>query len=605
MNNQSKHSVITENESDNAKSIQKESTKNRRLLFLVVVVCIVIISVLFLNFLFIMLSCFPEILEYCFGIELKGGLDYSQRVESSIISSGITIIGVVITVWTGLNIVNILDKRYFDNLEQNVSNLNVKVTKLNDEAKKYSGKFEELNNNVSKLNREAENYQKKFLSLKRELTKFNLELKRQENERKNAQIRTDKMRLLQEMYITLSDESTKILIKKIESDRSDIPYLKLVEIEQKYRSVYQAHQDKFFMNYQLIKIANEGIGLAQEIIQTNTKNYNRTLEVYLNYRIAEFNFYKGYCVNIERKECYENSIKIYYKYYSDFGAQVPKFVDNFVYLKNSFVKFYVADENRTITAYMCNSIGESYSKIIQIKNELIKNNLCSIIDIQEMERKAVFYCLCANYLVAKSVYKRNFGCVLERVYGICSEHKDEILRIYSDALNLDANNINNFINLLSAYRKIIYKDIHILDLPEPDVGALQLCDNINSFSELWKKTPINDRNEARQFLNLLHIFAKRAKTLHARSYVGFEYECFYYCVISLISLSDHNGSTIDDDSKNLRQYISFAEENLEILQMLKPNSVEYESAENNPIKNLQYNISLLKEELNGLKSTEN
>lgn len=577
MNKQSKHHVTIENESDNAKSIKKESTKNRRLLFLVVVVCIVIISVLFLNFLFIMLSCFPEILEYCFGIELKGGLDYSQRVESSIISSGITIIGVVITVWTGLNIVNILDKRYFDNLEQDVSNLNAKVTQLNQEATDYKNKIFSLNN----------------------------ELERQENERKKAQIRTDKMRLLQEMYITLSDESTKILITKIESDKSDIPYLKLVEIEQKYRSVYQAHQDKFFMNYQLIKIADEGIGLAQEVIQTNTKNDNRTLEVYLNYRIAEFNFYKGYCVNIERKECYENSIKIYFDYYSDFGAQVPKFDDNFVYSKNSFVKPFVADENRTITAYMCNSIGESYSKILQIKNELTKNNLCSKFYIQEMERKAVFYCLCANYLVAKSVYKRNLGYVLERVYGICSEHKDEILRIYRDALNLDADNINNFINLLSAYRKIIYKDIQILDLPEPDVGALQLCDNINSFSEQWTKTPINDRNEALQFLNLLHILSKRAKTLHVRSYVGFEYECFYYCVISLISLSDHNGSTIDDDSKNLRQYISFAEENLEILQMLKPNSVEYESAENNPIKNLQYNISLLKEELNGLKSTEN
>lgn len=110
----------------------------------------------------------------------------------------------------------------------------------------------------------------------------------------------DKDRFLHELYLYQCDDVTNDLVKmmkKIPVDKeSDISFFKLLEIEQKFRSVIKMHRSEYKYDEILCDIADNGIESAQALCdKMNDNDNNKIAELYLFSRIAGFYFYKGYC----------------------------------------------------------------------------------------------------------------------------------------------------------------------------------------------------------------------------------------------------------------------------------------------------------------------
>lgn len=97
--------------------------------FLIVVLAIVIILITATNTVFTFAICFPNLVDAVFpsantpeGIHATTSmLTAVEKVESTIISNCIAIIGIAVSVWAGLNIIQVLEKGKLDELRKEVS----------------------------------------------------------------------------------------------------------------------------------------------------------------------------------------------------------------------------------------------------------------------------------------------------------------------------------------------------------------------------------------------------------------------------------------------------------------------------------------------------
>lgn len=320
--------------------------------------------------------------------------------ESSLLSSGLSIIGIAISVWAALNIINALDKKDFEALKE---------------------KYELLHNEQEKRRQELE----------------------EENERqKKQQQENNKNLFIGELIKSIADYSTELLVEKMGAitATSNIPFVEMIRVEQLFSNAYQLHERKKD-DKELEKTASEGIQYAEELLskleeQTDTP---REILLYLSYRIGEFCFYKAYCksvVDTEVKILFEKAIKQYENSMELFNAHIPKFDVDKEYPR---IVSEESPENRKISYYMCNTIGEAYSKIIERSAGLRKAGVPEDL-LALYGKKAVFYC---TYAVAWSEYKnekylRNLGCALERGYGeqkCIRENAIRISDVYQKAMN--------------------------------------------------------------------------------------------------------------------------------------------------------------------------
>lgn len=486
--------------------------------------------------------CYPE----WFNITITETLKGSEKIEASLLSVCISIIGLAVAVWTGLNIANSIDKRHVDELRNNINDLSneVKTQATN------------INDDYYKINKDVEI--------------FKSQIKENENLRKKEQNNVDKGKLLHEMYFTADDETTKKLIEKVAeiSNEYNAPFLQLVEVEQKYRSVYAMHRSEFNQDEDLLKEAAEGIEIAETIM---SKVYSiPSLCLYLNYRMGCFNFYSGYCcLGKDRVNFYEKAIYFFEDCTKLMDAFIPKFDSDVVSLNTHFIK--CKDAVPGISAHLCNSIGESYSKIIQIKTSLIKNKICSEEQMDDYGKHAVFYCGYANFWVDKNVYKRNYACALERHFGFKTPYYQTICDEYLKALIKGADNVNNFKNVVSIYDKHINLFLEI-NFASPNKKRNPSLDS-DEFAKHLIKIDAKGNEDFKKTLSELHKLALQTKTIHPKEYVGYQYDCIYYrdrCAVFGNYKLENDTESIAKAKENAQKYLDLAEENWVYLNLIAP-----------------------------------
>ncbi len=341
----------------------------------------------------------------------------NSRVESGIVATGMTVIGIAIAVWAGLNIVNAIERKEFQDLNERLS----EQTKL---------EFNELN---------IESFRESFLI---------------------------------ELFKTQSDpfslyfyrEFSKYRINSIEK----IPYDKLLQIEQKYSQVYFMHTSKKETNKILLQYANDGILIINNIDGYTADINNKVFEEYLLSRLYDFYFYQGYCMedNNNACACFLKAAKGFLNLSKkmDLGLPSPKEICE----KNKYEE--VNSEKIDLCIYFANAIGESYSK--NMRSYSTNNN-----KKREFGDCAIGYCKLAVYLLSslsdknqitseREVYYRNYAVALENYNNLFGtiDYK-EILNNYKKSFKLILNDNEDsekrvksvYYALLSYYHRLIEK----------------------------------------------------------------------------------------------------------------------------------------------------
>ncbi len=405
-----------------------------------------------------------------------------KGVESTLLATGLSIIGLAIAVWTGLNIVNAITK---DDLQD----IKSKFEKSKDEI------VEQYKNAEKKTTDMQESFQKQFDNTEKEFCKFYTELKK-----------STFALFLQELFKTEKDICSRYFYYKFShfNERDIVIDLELwsllYQIEQKFVEVYNLHQSIYAEDSVLVKKANTGLSLIEELkhkksIDTNdlfteavgdfaSENPDNIIKQFLHFRKAEFNFYKGYVKtnNIETAENFLSSAKTYFSFAKIFGCFI-----NLNDIEDIGVDIPIyKGEQPEIAAYLANSIGESYSKMLHLLPTKFDTFKTSYGDIEQnflegYAKKAIFYCECAVKWApkARETYYRNLGCAYERAEKLKGEigtRKKEVLSNYKTSLSLmikekspalyTQNNVYHVI--LSYYERIIKQrfieyDKNILD----------------------------------------------------------------------------------------------------------------------------------------------
>lgn len=492
---------------------QKNNAQHSTYGIVIISIFIAVVLIAIANILCVLAMCYPQL----FGIKLSRNLSDGEIIQSTILSDGIAIIGLAVAVWTGLNIANSIEKREVDRLQQRVHELNKGI----------------------------------------------IERGLQHNQ-------VERERFLHEMFATAKDEATNELIGLFRDlpIECNIPFLRLLYIEQKFRIVYELHRSEFNQDENLCKTAAEGISSAKELLE-NVEN--STAKLYLHFRIAEFHFYMGYCcLGKKRLDHFITAINIYEELAAGFCAGIPEFKSDELYPN---INYLPCKKNPSISAYFCNSVGEAYSSIVQEKKQLMTEGV-SADDLRIYGLKAIFFCAYANHLVTNSVYRRNLGCAIERIYGAI-EHYEELKEIYNMALLLGHKNASNFKTLVSIYDKYINSILNIEPIAPTEKRANQLCGkefahNLNSLVH----DPQEPLSDVMTVLKDIHTVSKQAKAIHPSESVGYQYDCIFYRDMCAVYYGSHllmmDFNVVAEMKKTAKSYLDKAEENWIILSIIAP-----------------------------------
>ena len=433
------------------------------------------------------------------------------------------LIGLAIAVWTGLNIANSIERREVDKLQR-------KVYDLGEEIKYNTDEIKERNLQMNQV---------------------------------------DKDRFVHELELLDEDIATqelKKLFQKI-AVSVEVSFLKLLEIEQNFNSVYAMHDSKYSDNEELKSTAKHGIELT-ETLMSQTKD--PIVKLYLKFRIAEFHFYMGYCCRW--KECAGHFIKateLYQECADGFQADIPQFNDDEEWPN---IKYRNCQKVPDISAYFCNTIGEAYSKIVH-NNQGKNKDKCSDAEIKQYGAQAVFYCAYATHWGDRAVYIRNFACALERHYKeqTFSEKSlyETLCSNYEIALKMEPTVLSNFKNRVSAYDKHvnIFLDIKSINLPERRIPSLASLE----FATTWKNTV--QKQEVLTTLECIKKMADTIKTLFPGDGTGYQYACIYFrdmCAIYGNHTLETDEAIIAKMKQAAKRYFEQAEENWSILNITSP-----------------------------------
>ncbi len=500
---------------ENYTRIQRNEGQHSTYKAVIVAIFITVSLIAIANIVCVLAMCYPD----WFGIELTKNLSDKEIIEASLLSDCVAIIGLAVAVWTGLNIANSIEKREVDKLQQRVIALNEEIT-----------------------------------------------------ERKSQQNQAEKDRFMHELYATANDPSTVKLIDMFRElpVESNVPYLILLDIEQKFISAFRLHKSEFNQDENLCKTAEEGISAADETLKSIK---DPTVKLYLHYRIADFHFYMGYCCRErERLEHFTKAIEIYNDVAENFSADIPNFVSGESYPN---INYLPCKGISSISAYFCNAIGEAYSKIEQEKTQL-KDKGVSDDELRTYGLKAIFYCAYANHLEPNpnSVYKRNLGCAIERMYGY-SRFYEELKEIYNTALVLDYKNINNYKTLVSLYDKHVNGILYIESVRPSEDRKNRLCNEDFAYTVIKTRANKHVFDDIKDTLKKIHNISEQAKAIHSSESVGYQYDCIYYrdmCAIMCNHTLETERNGIAKKKALAKSYLNKAKENWRMLERIAPHN---------------------------------
>ena len=302
--------------------------------------------------------------------------------ESSLSTIGLEVIGLAITVWTGLNIINAVSRQ--------------EVNKLK----------EELNNIINRM----------------------------EDKNKNE--------FLLELLKTDTDEMSRYYYRKFKEE--SIAFSEIIIVEQMFNKVYEMHSTGSMDNEIIINEVEEIEKIIKEKLENiNTRYKKRLVKNYLEFRKAEILFYKGYALSDEEEiekayESYDKATKIYFKLISDLDIKFPKYKSVDKLNTKKINKYY---NNYELFAYFANTIGEAYGNMVLNCPESEKDNIKDVAEKAVFYSKLAVECA-KEYEINKEVYYKNLGCNYERKERInpnyCCNSK-EALENYKRAFDLTIN----------------------------------------------------------------------------------------------------------------------------------------------------------------------
>lgn len=347
---------------------------------------------------------------FAYVLALKVSFNSETASVSVLLSAGLSIIGIAIAIWAALNITNAINR----------------------------GDIEDLKNTLYDLKNTTEI------------------IKPYIHRNKNIQFEL----FLVELGKSSNDPIVDYLANWFKNNYSDdIPYSELTLIELKFSQARSRHRSRYHYDPVLITTASHGLNII-DIVHDMLNGKLGYTKNYLEYRKCEFLFFMGYCESEKRvgADHFYKAAKGYLQYSNLFGV-------NFQDQPDSAAKYR--------TAYLSNTIGESFSKIVHyyLEERERLESFCSEID--EIANKAVGYCKSSTELLSNeqqaSTYFRNLGCAYERLddLGDGFHNVDDAIQSYKKAFELlvdepavsRANTINTYYALLSYYGKIILSHI--------------------------------------------------------------------------------------------------------------------------------------------------
>lgn len=334
----------------------------------------------------------------------KTEIAFETLEESSLLTTGLEIIGLAIAVWTGLNIVNLVSRNEVNKVKEDLS-------KIREQSDKTREDLNEINKNKDELNEIINNIENK-----------------------------NKDEFLSELLKTDEDEMSRYYYKKFKNEK--VSFSKLVEIEHLFNKIHEMHSSKNVNLEQMSREINElklKIEEAKDYIYNiSKKNKPILLENYFKFREAEGLFYIGYEINNseEKYNKYEKAVSLYLDTVKELDIEFPEYkpslITNINFWEKDVNKYY---NNTELFAYFANTIGESYGNMALANPESKKNN------IEDIAKRAIFYGKLAvdcakKHNVNKEVYYKNLGCNYERLERIETN-----------------NSVHNSIETLDNYRK--------------------------------------------------------------------------------------------------------------------------------------------------------
>lgn len=341
----------------------------------------------------------------------------TEIVESTLLASGLAIIGIAISIWAGLNIIQVLEKDKLLELEKQVTQY----------------KHERYVTNKTLFLRSVQ-------SEPNELNRY--------------------------IYAKLSAYAD-------EDDDEVTPemYFELNQIEKMFQLAYKEQLlERRTLRNDYFNEAIEKCEKNKKYIKKRVRNAGVIID-YIEIRILEFNFYKGYT---RQTKLDKEVISCYQKVIDGFSNMFPELKEpEKIIRERKFI-----DNNILLTVYMLNTMGEAYSKIIEsygapnvVKCCMRENakmaikyyealvSLAKDVDsVEKDERKRL----------VRETYYRNYGALLERISKNLDQNtkltfirNGQIQQLYQKAADIELCGKNEiprykaFYTLLSFYIKVI------------------------------------------------------------------------------------------------------------------------------------------------------
>ncbi|MBP3392828.1 MAG: hypothetical protein J6L76_08625 [Clostridia bacterium] len=461
--------------------MNQKKQSNRNVTILVVGVLIISGLICLAHVFCLLCVCCPELMNEIIPecAPCASMIHKERKIEINLISTGLSIIGLAVTVWTGLNIINVLERKEFELIKNDVEATKNAIGNISNKIKK-----------------------------------------------------ADQIKLLNEMYYTVEDAATKELIKIIQAipdaDIAQIDFVTLLEIERRFNNVYRIRNSDGKHSDLLLHEVSQGEELIYS--QLNTVNHT-TITLYLKYRLAEFHFYSGYYYSGQDGcETFGKAADLYFETAPGFHAYVPKYTN--IPVDDIDFTFPHSKDEQKISAYFCNSIGEAYSKITEYMKKMDNYN-----SDNENAFKAIFYCAYATKWEKSEVYLRNYGCAIERKEDVSEQNYSRLKEIYDDAFGTKCTK-NSLKTLMSVMDKRFNANLKIeiinIDKGEkrhPPLNNLFYKDNWNQLDETRQKQLI-------EMLQELNIKAKLTQKVYPSALHGYIYSCIYNRDMYLISNQD-------------------------------------------------------------------
>ena len=460
--------------------------------------------------------------------------------KNTLLSDGLAIIAIAVSVWAGLNIANAIERKELDEANRKIKDTNEKINETN----------EEFNTKITPILDSARSIQSSLGFMF-----FNTLLQTIDDEAS---------KYLYQSFLLLDDEQNR---------RCEAYYPNMIIIEQIFVQLLKTHKSKQLKIIELESMAEEGIEIINYIIGENYEKEDSIkvdlLVTYFKYRKAEFCYYLGYITSDHQKyyNFFIKAIEIYLQVYLDFHAFVPKYSPVWI------IPNYSGDSKyRDISMYFMNSIGDAYSRFIlyakpewKIKDKSGKE--LENADFIEMGKKAVFYCSCSAKWTKPSenheVYYRNLGCAyerLERHEGEFGKYYEKIIENYSKALESIANDDTHSYRIQSVYHTLVQYIKKYLDI------SLKINEVFKN-SDFSKKDSIIEvvelDDEKSELLKKLYYITEFAKTDNRRKTLQYSVNGLTLTIIILYKINnDPNINmvcdlTIEDCMKAIEDDILF------------------------------------------------